>query len=323
MTTLLIHRQAHARIAAELPADLPIAFLSAQDPAPVFSEDEPVIGWLDSSLFSNGDFALYYKALMGAPRLDWVHSGAAGFDHPMFQSIVRRGVRFSTSHGQATGIAEYVLAAVLALFKDEAGRRADQAAHRWARASRREIAGTTWVLVGFGAIGQAVAQRARAFGARIVAVRRTQAAHPLADAVVPPERLAEVASSADVMVLSCPLSRATRRIVDARIMAVLPQNAVLVNVGRGGLIEESALPAALDAGRPAHAVLDVFETEPLPPESPLWDHPRIVITPHDSPVTNGLAARNDAEFVAALRAYLAGGPIPSEVSAAEVLEETD
>lgn len=323
MTTLLIHRQAHARIAAELPANLPIAFLSAEDPAPFFADDEPVIGWLDASLFSNGDFGLYYKTLMAAPRLDWVHSGAAGFDHPMFQAIARRGVRFSTSHGQAVGIAEYVLSSVLSLFKDEAGRRADQSAHRWNRTSRREVAGTTWVLVGFGAIGQAVAARARAFGARIIAVRRTQASHPLADAIAPPERLGDVAPNADVMVLSCPLSRATRQIVDARIMAALPENAVLVNVGRGGLIEEAALPAALGAGRPAHAVLDVFETEPLPAESPLWDHPRIVITPHDSPVTNGLAARNDAEFVLALRAYLAGEPIASEVSAAEVLEETD
>src|SRR5580704_11679889 len=104
-------------------------------------------------------------ALLNAPALQWVQSAAAGFDHPIFAQLVNKGVRLSTSHGQAVGIADYVLAGVLDHFQRAPERRAAQAERVWRRLPFREVADSVWLIVGFGAIGQAVALRARAFGA--------------------------------------------------------------------------------------------------------------------------------------------------------------
>ena len=123
----------------------------------------------------------------------------------------------------------------------------------------------------------------------------------------------------DVVVLSLPLNANTANMVDAAFLAAMKPGSVLVNVGRGGLVDEAALLAALDAGKPEHAILDVFQTEPLPAESRFWSHPRVTATPHASPMGSGLQARSDALFVDNLTRYLAGEPLLNEVSAKDVL----
>jgi phosphoglycerate dehydrogenase-like enzyme len=210
-------------------------------------------------------------------------------------------------------MADYVVAGVLDHFQRGDERRAAQAQRAWRRLSFREIEGSSWVIVGFGAVGQGVAQRARAFGAKITGVRRDQSPHALADAVVSPERLAELLPAADVVVLALPLSEATKHMANAAFFAAMKTGSLLVNVGRGGLVDEAALVPALDLGAPAAAVLDVFETEPLPTESPLWSHPAVKVTAHFSGATAGHGVRNQQLFLENLSRYLAGRPLLSEV----------
>ncbi|MCR5877996.1 NAD(P)-dependent oxidoreductase [Phenylobacterium sp. J367] len=191
-------------------------------------------------------------------------------------------------------------------FQNGPGRRAAQAKHAWDRLPFREINGSNWLVIGFGAIGQNVAQRARAFGATVTGVRRNQAPHPAADAIAPIADLPNLLPEADVVVLSIPLTPESRHLADAGFFAAMKTASVLVNVGRGGLVDEDALLAALDAGKPEHALLDVFAVEPLPAESRFWDHPRVTLTPHSSGITTGQHTRNDALFAENLQRFVEG-----------------
>lgn len=269
----------------------------------------PEVGWIDDGVSFSPVFATYVEALVGSPALRWVQSGWAGVDDPMFGRITAAGARLTTSHVQSIGIAEYVLAGVLDILQRGPERRAAQAAGRWEVLPFREIHGSDWLVVGFGAIGQAVAERARAFGARVTGVRRDPAAHPLADRIAALEDVPALAPHVDVVVLCCPLTSATRGLADAGFFARLKPGAIFMNVGRGDLADEAALLAALDAGTLAHAVLDVFAVEPLPPESRLWKHPRVSLTAHAAGITDGYAARNDEVFFENLARYREGRPL--------------
>jgi phosphoglycerate dehydrogenase-like enzyme len=262
--------------------------------------------WAAFELFSGEDGRAFLGELVRHTRPAWVHSAAAGYDHPIYADIVRQGVLLTTSHGQALNMAEYVLAGVLDHFQRGPERRAAQAALSWRRFQYREIAGTQWLIIGFGAIGQAVGVRARAFGARVTGVRRDQTPHPSADAIAPLNAVSTLLPDADVVLLSIPLAPATRHLCNGDFLAAMKPGSVLVNIGRGGLVDEAALLRALESGAPAHAVLDVFQTEPLPAESPFWSHPRVSVTAHASPFGDGQEARNDALFLENLRRFMAG-----------------
>jgi len=247
--------------------------------------------------------------MLKSQRLRWVHTGAAGVDGPIWRQLVDKGAELTTGHGQAVSIAEYVLAGVLEYFQRWPERHAAQAERRWARLPFREVAGTRWLIVGFGAIGEAVAERARAFGADITGVRRSGAPHPAADRMDKLADLRALLPDADVVVLAAPLNAETQDLADAGFFGAMKRGSVLVNVGRGGLVDEAALLAALEAGAPEHALLDVFRTEPLPDDSPFWNHPKVSLTGHASAFGSGQTARNDALFLENLRRRLAGEPL--------------
>jgi phosphoglycerate dehydrogenase-like enzyme len=281
----------------------------------------PDAAWLNNDLFESGASREYMAAVLKAPKLVWLQSAAAGFDHPIFGELAGKGVRLTTSHGQAVGIAEYVVWGVLDHFQRGPARRAEQARKSWERHGFREIMGSSWLIIGFGAIGQGVAERVRAFGAHVTGVRRSIGPHPLADRIAAQADLPALLPQADVVVLCAPLSAGTRHIADAAFFSAMKARSVLVNVGRGALVDEAALLAALEGGIPEHAVLDVFETEPLPPDSPFWDHPRVTLTPHASAITPGMGARNDVLFLDNLARFAAGQPLLNEASRREVLGE--
>ena len=135
----------------------------------------PEIAWASGEMYSSGASRNFMIAALKSPALKWVHSGAAGFDHPVFRQLVENGVRLTNSHGQAISIAEYVLAEVLGYRQHLVQRRQEQAEGRWTRLPFRELMGGRWLIIGFGAIGQAVAERAGGFGAKVTGVRRRQA----------------------------------------------------------------------------------------------------------------------------------------------------
>lgn len=156
----------------------------------------------------------------------------------------------------------------------------------------RDLAGQTAVIVGLGHIGREIARLARALGLKVIGVRRSALApgDPV-DELCPPSRLAEIAPRADWLILACPLTEQTRGMVDAALLARLPRNARLINIARGEIVDESALVEALRTRRLAGAYLDVFEHEPLPQDSPLWDLPNVIVSPHNSSAASGNDAR--------------------------------
>jgi phosphoglycerate dehydrogenase-like enzyme len=330
VTRLLLHEKSYERLRASIDA------IGGIEPVLVTGEGaftaggrgleadavDPEVAWANGDVFfSPAAGREFMIAALKAPSLKWVQSGAAGFDHPIFGQLVGKGVRLTTSHGQAVGMAEYVLAGVLDHFQKGPERRAAQARGAWDRFGFRELMGSQWLIIGFGAIGQGVAERARAFGAKIAGVRRHPSPHPLADEIAGQDALPQLLPRADVVVLCAPLTAATRHLVDADFLAAMKPRSVLVNVGRGALVDEGALLAALDAGKPEHAVLDVFETEPLPSESAFWKHPRVSLTAHASGITEGQSHRNDDLFLENLRLYRAGAPLLNEAAPRDVLGE--
>lgn len=326
MKRLLLHARSYERISEQLAGlsdQLSVATMADDgvlrlDGREVSPEEAAVdAAWTNADAFFSPAVRAFMAAVLKSPKLAWVQTGSAGVEAPVFSAIVNKGAVLTTTHVQAVGIADYVLWGVLDHWQRGPERRAAQAEARWEKLSFREIRDSHWLIVGFGAIGQETAARARAFGGRVTGVRRSAGGHPLADAMTSDWRAA--LPEADVVVLSLPLNRDTARMAGAEAFAAMKPGSILVNVGRGGLVDEPALLAALDRGTPEHAVLDVTDVEPLPPQSPLWRHPRVTLTGHTSGLGSGVTARADQVFLANLRRWIAGEPLEGIMPAAEVL----
>ncbi|HVO08015.1 MAG TPA: D-2-hydroxyacid dehydrogenase [Burkholderiaceae bacterium] len=270
--------------------------------------------WISLDIFEQHLAARIESLLHEAAGLRWLHTVHAGLDWPIYAALLARGVRVSRSHAQAPAIAEFVLAHVMAVFQRHERIHASQREHRWLPHPFRELASSRWLVVGAGHAGLEIARRARALGATVVGVARGEIGDPAIGHAIKPDHLPFELPSADVVVLSCPLTDATRDLVDRTFLAAMKDSAILVNIARGGLVDEAALLEALDGGRLAHAILDVTRIEPLPPDSPLWAHERVRLTAHSAYAGSGTAARNDELFAENLRRYLAREPLLYEVS---------
>ncbi len=253
------------------------------------------------------------------PRLTalrWVQTLAAGPDHVLELNLPAHIIVTSGRSLHDKPVAEHTLALLLA-----AARRLDltlraQQEHRWAAelggpqrwgntVRLTTLSGAHVVVWGFGSIAATVAPYLELLGARVTGVARS-AGERAGCKVVTPAELAEVLPTADVLVLILPATPRTRAALDARTLALLPPRAWVVNVGRGSTVDEDALLAALRSGRLAGAALDVFETEPLPINSPLWDAPNVILTPH---AAGGRPLGADALVAANTRALLARKPL--------------
>lgn len=249
-----------------------------------------------------------------APRLRWIQStlaGPGGLDPALLANVT-----VTTAAGVASvPIAEWVIAAMLMFAKGWPGLWRKQQAHAYDRFVPRELAGSTIGIVGLGAIGSEVATRAHAFGCRVIAMRRTVGAqpHPLADEMVPPSELHTLLRASDYVVLAAPLTDQTRGLIDAAALSSMKPDAVLINVARGGLVDEAALVDALRAGTIGGAALDVFAVEPLPADSPLWDLEQVILSPHISAGTDRYYERATALFCENLGRYLRGEPLANVV----------
>jgi len=263
------------------------------------------------------------ELLAGAhPALRWVHATSAGAGELVRRAGLDRDaldrVVVTTSSGvHAVPLAEFAVLGLLAIAKDLPGLAAAQRARSWptVRQPLRELRGQTLVLVGLGEIGREVARLGKALGMRTVGVRRRpgSAPPPFTDQVHGADRLPELAGRADAMVVSLPLTGETAGLLDRATIERLPPGCIFVNVGRGGVVDEAALLDALRERRIAGAVLDVFATEPLPPGSPFWTLPNVLVSPHGAALSEHENRRIVELFVANLRRFLDGEPLANRV----------
>ena len=244
--------------------------------------------WVEG-VVCNGLFL--YHPLERFSNLRLIQLTSAGFDRVPMESVRARRIEIHNAHGvYSVPMAEFALSGVLQLFKQSRFFYENQKACRWEkRRDLRELCGKTIVIVGCGQLGTECARRFRAFGCRVVGLNRTPRENECFDTVLPLTELERVLPTADVLVLSLGLDASTRGLMNSERFALMKAGAVLVNLARGGLVEQAALLASLD--RLGGAVLDVFEEEPLPPESPLWRADNVILTPHNSFVGEGNGER--------------------------------
>jgi phosphoglycerate dehydrogenase-like enzyme len=223
-----------------------------------------------------------------APGLRFIQSIGAGYDQFPLEELRRRGIRLASARGvNRNAVSEHAMAHVLALVRHLHTGRDNQRRHHWrsmiSDLSQREeeLGGKTMLIVGLGGIGSRLARLAKAFELRVIATKRSPAtAEGPADEVYLPDRLPELLPQADFVVLTCPLTPETEKLIDARALSLMKRSAYLINMARGRCVDEPALLAALQQGAIAGAGIDHFWDEPLPPDSPFWDVENLLITPH-------------------------------------------
>lgn len=280
----------------------------------------PEVGWISFDVFKHGQMAPYIEALCQFESVRWVQTGNAGLDNPLYRPLINRGIRISKSWAQSIPIAEYVLGYALHHFHDIDARVTEQRSGKWTPAPFRELYKTRWLIIGFGHIGRRVALRAKAFDCHVTALRRSPSPTFGADEVIGRDELYDTLARTDVIVLACPQTRETTGMVNHAFLDAMKEGALLVNVARGGLIDDEALLKNLNRSKPGAAVLDVFNEEPLPNHHPYWTHPNVIVTAHMSNAGNGTNARGALQFLDNLRAYVKGEPITDEVDVENLLD---
>jgi glyoxylate/hydroxypyruvate reductase A len=229
-----------------------------------------------------------------APNLRWVQASRSGVGESLRRSgLDRSGIVFTNAAGvHAVPLAEFVVLGLLWLIKDVPKLEAEQAEHAWRSSVSRVLSGSRILLVGLGGLGAEVARSLSGLGVEIWGLRRSDAPPPTGvTRTVRPGEFHEALGAVDALVITCPLTAETHHMIGAGELAALPPGAFVVNIARGGVIDETALIASLASGHLGGAALDVFEQEPLPPDSPLWEMPNVLISPHRASVVeseNGL-----------------------------------
>ncbi|MCK5752802.1 MAG: D-2-hydroxyacid dehydrogenase, partial [Mycobacterium sp.] len=240
--------------------------------------------------------------------LEWIHITAAGVDTLLFDELRDSAVVVTNARGVFDRpLAEFVLGAVIAHAKDSRTSFALQARHEWRHRETRSVTGATALVVGSGGVGREIGKLLRAAGLHVRgAGRRTATDDPDFGEIVSSAELSTHAGWADHLILAAPLTDATRGLVDATVLAAMKPDAHLVNIARGPMVDEAALLDALTTHQIGGATLDVFDTEPLPPDHPLWDAPNVTITAHMSADVVGWRDELAAQFAANARRWLAG-----------------
>jgi len=221
-----------------------------------------------------------------APGLRWVHNAGAGVEQYANLGLAQKGVVLTNCSGLSSGsMAEWVIGRLLQVWKRLRETDEFQRAHEFKRSYGRTFAGSTIGIVGLGHIGRAVAVRARAFGCRVLGLRRTVRpgdVDPDVDRLYPTIALHEMLGECDAVIVAAPATADTQHLIDAKALAAMPRRAVLVNVARGSLVDEQELARVMRDEPLAAAILDVFDPEPLDANSPLWDLPNVYISAHSS-----------------------------------------
>ncbi len=231
----------------------------------------------------SGTPELLRAALASCREVHWIHSRAAGVDNLLFPELVNSEILLTNGSGVfSASLGEFVLAAILYFAKDLRRMVRNQMAERWEPFDVQEIDGQTVGIVGYGDIGRAVASRLKPLGMRVFATKRhpPKSPDPLVEHFYRPEERREMMATCDYIVATAPLTAETRHMIGEAEFAVMKRSAVVINVGRGPVIDEAALVRALSAKRIKGAALDVFEHEPLPAGHPLYKLENVLLSPH-------------------------------------------
>lgn len=267
-------------------------------------------------------YSLRAPQLKDAKKLKWIHSTAAGVAQLAYPELQESGILVTNPRGIfSKPMAEHTLGMMIALARNFPDSTRYQDKCTWGQSliwdkpeQLTELNGKTLLIIGFGSIGQELAKRAKAFEMRVWGVTRSgKSDTSLAERIVPATELHTVLPEADYIVIAAPETTETKQLIAAEEIAKMKRGARLLNLGRGSLLDEQALIAALENGQLAGAALDVTSVEPLPSDSPLWKAPNLFITPHTSGVSELLWVRQTEMLLHLLELWFSGGEMTNIV----------
>lgn len=291
-------------------AGKPVTFMTlpAEKGARLSAEERARVNFifLDRDMrFDEQLYGAYTDALLNLPNLKWVHYTSSGIGQQLYVSELNaKGVITTSSTGSnAEPVAQTGITGLLMLARGFGSHIHNQAKHDWkpirGAALPNDLRGQTMLLIGVGAIGKKVAVYAQAFGIKVIGVRRTpKQADDTVDELHPPAKLPELYPRADWIMLCCPLTKETENLLNADAFKRMKKGAKLINVARGEVVDQAAMIAALKSGQLGGASLDAHVPEPLPADSPLWEMPNVIISPHNASASTGNEPRCAEMFIA-------------------------
>lgn len=326
MRTALVSKQFIARFGAQMAslaegAGERIEFMTLPEAAGVrFSQaecDRIDCTFLDRDIRFNAQLnGAWEDAVIASGSIRWAHMTSSGITPSAWVDALNgKGAFITSSTGSnAEPVAQTGLTGLLMLARGFTTYIEGQRRHEWlplrGAALPDDLRGQTLLLIGVGAVGTVFAGYARAFGLKVIGVRRSPArAQDPVDEMHHPARLPELLPRADWIVISCPLTKDTRNLIDAEAFGRMRKGARIINIGRGEVVDQAALIAALERGHLGGAALDALSTEPLPAESPLWDMPNVIVTPHNASASTGNEKRCAEMFIANFGHWARGEPM--------------
>jgi phosphoglycerate dehydrogenase-like enzyme len=301
------------KLLEKLPPDTNIAVGKSVEAFERLASDADVIlSWSASGKLLREVFGI-------SPNVRWIHSRSAGLDTVLFPELIESPVPLTNGRGVfSQSLGEFALGAILYFAKDFRRMIANQQAGRWEAFDIVEVSGQTVGIVGYGDIGRAVATRVRAMGMRILAVKRhgppLYNVDPLINQIYTPAERTEMISRCDYIVCAAPLTPETRGMIGAAEFAAMKPNAVVVNIGRGPVIDEAAMLRALTEKRIKGAALDVFDTEPLPAGHAFYHLDNVLLSPHCADHTHDWTQQAMRFFLAQFERYQQGRPLENVVN---------
>lgn len=297
-----------------------------RSPIPLAERDRIEVAYLSPDIMGDSSktrstpaFESFFAQIREAPRLRWLHLCTAGADRPMFQEFVQQGVIVTTSSGaNAQPVAHTALAALLYFGRGLPHWQAAQRTHEWQPVRNERglpaLQGSTVTVVGTGPIGREICRLCREIGMHVIGVRRSAEQIVECDETRTYDELDEILPRTGWLILACPLTETTRHLIDLTRLLKLPSTAYLINLSRGEVAVDDAIRHVLSTGALAGAFLDVFEQEPLPFDSPLWDVPNLVIAAHSASMAPGFARRTAALFADNVGRWIDGMPLRNAVA---------
>jgi phosphoglycerate dehydrogenase-like enzyme len=291
-------------------ADIPHYLINSAATLQAAPRDAEVI------LHWSGPRDMVRSAFLASPNLRWLHSRSAGLDSMLFPELVQSPIPVTNGTGVfSQSLGEFALAVILYFAKDIRRLLRNQEACRWEQYDMEELPGQTVGIVAYGDIGRAVASRVHAMGMRVLALKRhaPSSPDPWIERFYGPHQLHAMLSECDYVVVAAPLTAETRHMIGDDAIAVMKPNAVVINVGRGPVIDQAALVRALAAGKIKGAGLDVFEHEPIPPDDPIFKLPNVLISPHTADHTKDWLNQAMRFFLEQYQRFSNGQPLQNIV----------